>query len=47
MNSKPNLKALEKNIVDTIKESQLKLGFTPNPVTLFLPAGVAKPADGR
>lgn len=37
MNSKPNLKALEKNIVDTIKESQLKLGFTPNPVTLFYP----------
>ena len=28
---------LEQNITDTIKESQIKLGFTPNAVTLFYP----------
>ena len=31
------LTKLEQNITDTIKESQIKLGFTPNAVTLFYP----------
>ena len=31
------LTKLEQNITDTIKESQIKLRFTPNAVTLFYP----------
>ena len=37
---------LEQNITDTIKESQIKLGFTPNAVTLFYPLDSPKAIKG-
>ena len=37
MNPSPNWQALEKNICDTLKEWELKIGYSKEPVELYYP----------
>lgn len=37
MSANIDISPLEKNIIEVIKESQIKLGYTPNDVTLYYP----------